>query len=51
MNKARILVVDDEPRIVDILKAYLEKDGYQVVVAGDGRQALELARGEKPDLI
>ncbi len=51
MSKAKILVVDDEPRIVEVLKLYLEKDSYQVVTASDGRQAVELARKEKPDLI
>ncbi|MFC2021781.1 response regulator [Chloroflexota bacterium] len=47
----KILVVDDEKRIVDILKAYLERDGYQVSTAYDGRSALELARSNSPDLI
>ena len=48
---ASILVVDDEKRIVDIVKAYLERDGYKVLTAGDGRSALEVARREHPDLI
>jgi len=47
----KILVVDDEKRIVEILKAYLERDGYQAIAAYDGRSALELARGNSPDLI
>jgi len=47
----KILVVDDEKKIVDILKAYLERDGYRVITAYDGRSALELARGNSPDLI
>jgi len=47
----KILVVDDEKKIVDILKAYLERDGYQVSTAYDGRSALELARSNSPDLI
>jgi DNA-binding response OmpR family regulator len=46
-----ILVVDDEKRIVEIIRAYLEKDGFRVSTAGDGKQALSLARSEKPDLI
>ena len=46
-----ILVVDDEKKIVGILKAYLEKEGYQVITAYDGRSALELARSHSPDLI
>ena len=48
---SKILVVDDEKKIVDILKAYLERDGYQVIAAYDGRSALELARRYSPDLI
>ncbi len=48
---AKILVVDDEKRIVDIVRAYLERDGYEVVAAYDGRSALGLARSEHPDLI
>ncbi|MFC2060400.1 response regulator [Chloroflexota bacterium] len=47
----KILVVDDERKIVDILKAYLERDGYRVINAYDGQSALELARRELPDLI
>jgi len=47
----KILVVDDEKRIVEILQAYLERDGYQVIAAYDGRSALELARSNSPDLI
>ena len=47
----KILVVDDEKRIVEILKAYLERDGYRVIAAYDGRSALELARNNSPDLI
>ena len=46
-----ILVVDDEKRIVEIIRAYLEKDGFRVSTAGDGKQALSLVRSEKPDLI
>jgi two-component system OmpR family response regulator len=47
----KILVVDDEKKIVDILKAYLERDGYEVIAAYDGQAALELARRHSPDLI
>ena len=51
MPAKKILVVDDEKKIVDIVKAYLEKEGYQVVVAYDGISALELAKSQSPDLI
>ena len=48
---ATILVVDDEPKIVDIVRAYLVREGYQVLVAEEGTAALELARRERPDLV
>lgn len=47
----KILVVDDEQPIADILKFNLEKEGYEVVCAFDGGAAVELAIKEKPDLI
>lgn len=51
MAKAKILVVDDEAKIVDLIRLYLEKDDYQVITAGAGRQAVELFQKEKPDLM
>ncbi|MFC1981189.1 response regulator [Chloroflexota bacterium] len=51
MPVKKILVVDDERKIVDIVAAYLEREGYQVLVAYEGKSALELARQELPDLI
>lgn len=51
MPVKKILVVDDEKKIVDIVKAYLEREGYQVMVAYEGKSALELARKRFPDLI
>ena len=48
---ARILVVDDEPPIVDVLVYNLERANYEVLVARDGAAALALARQEQPDLI
>ncbi len=47
----KILVVDDEKGIVDIIQAYLEKEGYKVVTAYDGKVALATARSQAPDLI
>lgn len=47
----KILVVDDEQPIADILKFNLEKEGYQVICAFDGAEAVELAFSEEPDLI
>jgi DNA-binding response OmpR family regulator len=46
-----ILVVDDEKRLVSVVAAYLEQEGYQVLKAYDGREALFAARQDKPDLI
>src|SRR5512141_1289174 len=46
-----ILVVDDEPKIVKLVRDYLERAGFSVRVAADGKSALSLARTEKPDLI
>jgi len=48
---AKILVVDDEKNIVDILKFNLAKEGFSTLEANDGEQAIELALSEKPDLI
>ncbi|MBI5031194.1 MAG: response regulator transcription factor [Chloroflexi bacterium] len=48
---SRILVVDDEPSIVDVLTYNLTKAGYQTLIARDGEQALKLARAEHPDLV
>jgi two-component system alkaline phosphatase synthesis response regulator PhoP len=48
---ARILIVDDELSIVRLLQAYLEREGFEVTTAGDGRTALELARAVKPQLV
>jgi two-component system OmpR family response regulator len=47
----KILVVDDERKIVDIVKAYLEKEGFRVAVAYDGKAALDMAKSQAPDLI
>ncbi|MBK8900519.1 MAG: response regulator transcription factor [Anaerolineaceae bacterium] len=46
-----VLVVDDEARLVNLVKAYLEQGGFRVVTAKNGRDALFVARQEKPDLI
>ncbi len=48
---AKILVVDDESKIVKLVRSYLEQSGFSVVEAGDGQTALIQFRREKPDLI
>jgi two-component system alkaline phosphatase synthesis response regulator PhoP len=50
MNEV-ILVVDDEPKIVKQAQDYLERSGFRVVAAGDGKMALAQARHERPDLV
>jgi len=49
--KQRILVVDDEPAVSDLLAYNLRKAHYEVLLASDGREALRLARELSPDLI
>lgn len=49
--KPRVLAVDDEPEILEILTLSLQSKGYEVVTASRGRQALELLRAEVPDLV
>ena len=46
-----VLVVDDEPKIVQLARDYLEHAGYEVVTSGDGSAALQLARSRRPDLV
>jgi len=50
-EKKRILVVDDEQDLVRAVQIRLEHAGYEISVAYDGKEALEKARKEKPDLI
>jgi DNA-binding response OmpR family regulator len=46
-----ILVVDDEPKIVQLVQDYLERAGFGVLIASGGKTALSLARTEKPDMV
>jgi DNA-binding response OmpR family regulator len=48
---AKILVIEDELKIQQIIKAYLEKEDYEVQVAGNGAKGLQLIRESKPDLV
>jgi DNA-binding response OmpR family regulator len=47
----RILVVDDEPEVRNLLREVLKADGYEILTAGDGKEALQITLKEKPDLI
>ena len=51
MDSTKILVVDDDVNIAELLRLYLEKDGFSVVTAENGAKAIELHNRENPDLI
>ena len=51
MELGKIMVVDDDKNICELLRLYLEKEGYQVVIANDGKEAVELNEKENPELI
>jgi DNA-binding response OmpR family regulator len=46
-----ILVVDDEPKIIELVRDYLERSGFRVLHAADGKKALTITHAEKPDLV
>lgn len=50
-GSGRILVVDDDENVVDVVRRYLERDGFVVETVGDGRTALDRALAEPPDLV
>ena len=50
-NKRRLLVVEDELDLAEMVKLRLKANGYEVLIAYDGQAGLDLARQEKPDLI
>ena len=51
MAGSKIMVVDDDSNICELLRLYLEKEGFDPVIAGNGVRALEMFETEKPDLI
>ena len=51
MPEKRILIVDDEPDLLETIQVTLEMEGYECLVAYDGFRGLDRARTEKPDLI
>lgn len=51
MPKDKILIVDDEEHIVELLRFNLNNIGYETIIANDGIEAIKIARAEKPDLI
>ena len=50
MTNAKIMIVDDDPDYIKVIKAILEKEQYTVVTAGDKTEGMEKIRAEKPDL-
>ena len=50
-RKGKVLVVDDEPDVVDMLRMMLENASYEVISAYDGKEGIEKAKKEKPDAI
>ena len=48
MASGKILVVDDDQNICELLRLYIEKEGFEVVIANDGRKALEMFEQENP---
>jgi DNA-binding response OmpR family regulator len=51
LMNSKILIVDDDRKTADLIRIYLERDGFQALIAHDGRLALDLARQKRPDLI
>ncbi len=51
MKKNRILVIDNEPGLLEVIRIRLEANGYEVLTAQDPLEGLELAKEERPDLI
>ncbi len=50
-SRAKILLVDDEPDLVEIMQRQLELSGWEVITSANGKEGLERATNEKPDLI
>ncbi len=51
IGSAKVLVVDDEPEITDIVQTFLDEAGYQVLVENSPKNAIEVARNFQPDII
>ena len=51
MPDKKVLICDDEPYILESVSFIVREEGYQVLTAGDGEQALQLLSSERPDLV
>jgi DNA-binding response OmpR family regulator len=50
-NDIKVLIIDDEVKIAEVIKSYLDKDGFETAMAYDGKSAMDLYRSFKPDLV
>lgn len=50
-GRARVLVVEDDPNVVDVVVRYLEREGFETIGVGDGREALAIADAQPPDIV
>src|SRR4051795_3211465 len=51
MHKGTVLVIDDEKDLIELVRYNLDRDGFDVIAASDGRSGLDIATAHKPDLI
>lgn len=51
MSKLKILIVDDDTNICELLRLYLEKEGYDTLICNDGEAAVKMAKDDQPDLV
>ena len=51
MAEQKIMIVDDDKNICELLRLYFEKEGFQTLIANNGVEAIETAKSEKPDLM
>src|ERR1035437_2353429 len=51
VRSPRILVVDDEPPLVELVRGYLAREGFEILTAGNGPSAVQLVRDETPDVV
>ena len=50
-NQKTVLIVDDEANICELIRLYVEKEGYRAVIANDGQRAVEKFKSAKPDIV
>src|SRR3989338_3400314 len=51
MENIKVIIIDDEKKLVGMIKNYLEKDGYEIIVAFDGAEGIEKTESHRPDLV